>query len=480
MNKVLNYINGELVAPSTNQFKPGINPATGEVFYQVADSTEADVDTAVAAAQRAFPAWRDLPVEKKSAILNRLAHLIEENLERLAQAECDDNGKPLALAKSMDIPRSAKNFEFYASCCSQFSSESHHMPGNAMNYTLRQPLGVVACISPWNLPLYLLTWKIAPALAAGNCVVAKPAQITPLTAMMLGELCQQAGFPAGVLNIVQGSGSVVGAALCKHPDIAAVSFTGGTDAGRQVSQALAPQFKKVSLELGGKNPAMIFADCDFEKMLETTVKSSFANQGQVCLCTSRILVERSIYDKFCDAFVAKVKALRVGDPHLEDTNLGALISKDHMEAVLKYIALAKTEGGKVLTGGEQIQIPGRCQNGSFVSPTVLTNLSSKTRINQEEIFGPVTAIIPFSNEEEALAIANDSAYGLAATLWTQDITRAHRLARTIQSGIVWINCWLLRDLRTPFGGMKDSGLGREGGVEAMRFFTEPRNICVKL
>jgi aminomuconate-semialdehyde/2-hydroxymuconate-6-semialdehyde dehydrogenase len=479
MHYLRNYINGELIAPNKQQYLDCYEPANGQVYAQVPHSDVKDIELAVEAAKKAFPAWAKTSLDERHALLMRLSRLIDENLEKLARAESTDNGKPVWLATAVDIPRASSNFRFFATALMQFASESHEMSGLAINYTLRQPLGVVACISPWNLPLYLFTWKIAPALATGNCVVAKPSEVTPMTAYLLSELAIEAGFPPGVLNIVHGDGPQTGSALTTHPDIKAISFTGGTQTGATIARLAAPQFKKLSLELGGKNPNIVFADCNYEDMLATSVRSSFANQGEICLCGSRIFVERSIYKRFRRDFVERVKALEVGDPHAGDSKLGAIVSEAHMHKILSYIELAQSEGGQILCGGNRVYPAGRCETGWFIEPTVLDGLDHLCRTNQEEIFGPVVSLMPFDTEEEVLSYANSTPYGLAATLWTQNLDRAHRMAAQIQSGIVWINCWLLRDLRTPFGGMKQSGVGREGGWEAMRFFTEPKNICIK-
>ncbi|MFN7793786.1 MAG: aldehyde dehydrogenase, partial [Cyclobacteriaceae bacterium] len=378
------------------------------------------------------------------------------------------------------IPRASANMRFYATASMHVSSESHLMVGEAINFTTRTPLGVAGCISPWNLPLYLFTWKIAPALAAGCTVVAKPSELTPMTAFLFSEVCIEAGLPAGVLNIVHGLGSKVGQAIVEHPNVAVISFTGGTVTGKTIAATAAPMFKKLSLELGGKNPNIIFADCDFEEAISTSIQSSFSNQGEICLCGSRILVERSLYQRFVTEFVSRVKTLVVGDPLEEQTRLGALVSEGHLKKVMSYIDLAKQEGGQIECGGVQVKLSGRCADGYFVSPTVITGLDQQCRTNQEEIFGPVVTIMPFNTEDEAIAFANATAYGLSATVWTENLKRAHRVANQLKSGIIWINCWLLRDLRTPFGGMKQSGVGREGGWEAMKFFTEAKNVCVKL
>jgi aminomuconate-semialdehyde/2-hydroxymuconate-6-semialdehyde dehydrogenase len=478
--QILNYIDGVLVAPESGQYLDNINPATGDVYGKIPLSNSVDVEQAVQAAANAFPAWRSLPAEKRFTYLLAIADQIDARASELAMAETQDNGKPLWLSKAVDIPRASSNFRFFATGVLHQASESHATDQTAIHYTLRQPLGVVACISPWNLPLYLFTWKIAPALAAGNCVVAKPSEVTPATAFLLSQICIDCGLPAGVLNIIYGTGPDTGKALVAHPKVKAISFTGSTRAGAEIASIAAPQFKKLSLELGGKNPNIIFADCDWEKMLQTTVQSSFSNQGQICLCGSRILVERSIYDRFKEAFVAKAAALQVGDPLEPSSRLGAIVSKAHYDKILACIALAKEEGGRVLTGGSAVQLEGRCAQGYFIAPTVIEGLGPACKTNQEEIFGPVVTLQPFDTEAEALALANDSSYGLSATIWTQDITRGHRLAAQLESGIVWVNCWLLRDLRTPFGGVKNSGVGREGGWEAIRFFTEPKNVSIQL
>ena len=480
MEKIKNYINGEMVEPISNTYIDNYNPSIGEVYSLIPDSDEKDVDLATKAAQAAFPEWSKTPKEKRARILQKLARLIEENLDRFAEAESRDNGKPLKLAKTVDIPRAASNFNFYATGVLHYASESHAMEDMAINYTLREPIGVCGCISPWNLPLYLFSWKIAPALAIGNTVVAKPSEVTPYTAYLLSELCIEAGLPKGVLNIVHGLGHKVGAAITKHPDIPVISFTGGTITGAEIIKTAGPMFKKLSLELGGKNPNIIFDDCDFDKALKTTVHSSFANQGQICLCGSRIFVQRGIYEKFKTAFVEKVKQLKVGNPFDADSNLGAVVSKSHMEKVLSYVELAKEEGGTVLTGGNQVHLDGELSSGYYLEPTIIEGLSFDCRTNQEEIFGPVVTIMPFDTEEEVLMMANSTKYGLASTVWTQDITKAHNVAAKLHSGIVWVNCWLLRDLRTPFGGVKNSGVGREGGFNAFEFFTEPKNVCIKL
>ena len=480
MEKSLNYINGQFQEPRSRKFIENVNPALGTSYSLVPDSDAQDVADAVQVAKQAFLLWSATPVSKRSAILLRIADLIEQDLETLARAESIDNGKPLKLARVVDIPRAAANMRFYGTGILHFASESHHMDGEALNYTTCMPIGVAGCISPWNLPLYLFTWKIAPALAAGCTVVAKPSELTPMTAFLFTKLCAEAGLPPGVLNVVHGLGSKVGQAITEHPDVPVISFTGGTVTGKTIAAKAAPMFKKLSLELGGKNPNIIFADCDFEQAVATTVHSSFSNQGEICLCGSRILVERSIYDKFIDAFIKRVKELRVGDPLDEGTKVGALVSEAHMNKVLSYIELAKQEGGTIIHGGNRVKVDGRCEHGFFVEPTIITGLDQKCRTNQEEIFGPVVTIMPFDSQGEAVEAANSTQYGLSATIWTENLKRAHHVASVLKSGIVWINCWLVRDLRTPFGGMKQSGVGREGGWDALKFFTEQKNVCVKL
>jgi aminomuconate-semialdehyde/2-hydroxymuconate-6-semialdehyde dehydrogenase len=476
-----NYIGGNLIAPLSGNFIDNVNPATGQVYGQIPDSTIKDVNAAVSAAKKIFPVWSTTPVEERFKILNRIAELIDENLEELALAETNDNGKPLWLSKEVDIPRASANFRFFATGIMHFATESHNMEDKAVNYTLRQPIGIVGCISPWNLPLYLFTWKIAPALAAGNCVIGKPSEVTPVTAFLLAKICKEAGLPAGVLNILHGTGHSTGEAIVSHPEIKAISFTGSTRAGERIASIAAPKFKKLSLELGGKNPTIIFADCDWKNMLFNTIRSSFGNQGQICLCGSRILIEETVYEKFKTDFINWVKeGLTVGDPLSEHTKQGAISSKVHFEKILRCIDTAKQEGGKIICGGQAVHVEGRCANGYFIQPTIIEGLGPDCPTNQEEIFGPVVTLQSFKTEEEALHLANATHYGLAATIWTQDITRANRLAAKVESGIIWINCWLLRDLRTPFGGMKNSGVGREGGWEALRFFTEAKNVCIQL
>ena len=479
MEKLQNFINGTYVPPKNGQYIDNYEPATGQVYALIPDSDEEDVLDAVDAAEKAFPIWSKMSIEERSKILVRLSEGIENNMNEFVQAESRDNGKPVSLAAHVDIPRAVSNFHFFATAITHFASESHLMEGVGINVTTRKPIGIVGCISPWNLPLYLFSWKIAPALAAGNCVIAKPSEITPYTAYLLGKIAQEAGMPAGVLNILHGTGPKVGDAIVKHPKIKAISFTGGTKTGEYIARTAGPMFKKLSLELGGKNPNIIFADCDFDDMLSTTIRSSFANQGQICLCGSRIFVERPIYEKFKEAFVAKVSKSKVSFPTDPEAKLGAIVSESHMEKILSYIELAKQEGGTILTGGKRVHLAAPYDQGYYIEPTIIEGLSYDCRTNQEEIFGPVVTITPFDTEEEALMMANSTEYGLAGTIWTSNLKRAHRVADELQSGIVWVNAWLVRDLRTPFGGVKASGVGREGGWEALRFFTEAKNIFIK-
>lgn len=479
MQKIENYIGGKLLAPHSGQYLDNIEPATGEVYSLIPDSQEEDLALAVAAAAQAKIEWANTSSEKRAALLCELADLIDANADELAKAEAIDNGKAISFAKDVDIYRSAANIRFFAHACTQFASESHAMENTAINYTLRDPIGIVGCISPWNFPLYLFTWKIAPALAAGNVVIAKPSEITPMTAYLFSKLCIEAGLPAGVLNILHGTGPNIGGPITTHKKIKAISFTGGSATGAHITKATAGMFKKLSLELGGKNPTLVFADCDFEQTVKEVVRAAFSNQGQICLCGSRIYVERPIYEKFKQAFIERVQTLTIGDPLESATKHGATVSKLHMEKVLSYIELAQQEGGTILTGGKRHQLTGRCKNGYFIEPTVIEGLDNSCRTNQEEIFGPVCTIMPFDSDEEALELANGTQFGLASSVWTNDLKRAHNVAKQIEAGIVWINCWLLRDLRTPFGGVKSSGVGREGGLEALRFFTEPKNVCIR-
>ncbi len=478
--KILNFIGGEFSGAASGRRLDDIDPAVGKPYCHLPDSDSRDAEQAVRAAAKAFPAWAATPAAERSRLLLKIADLIEKNLESLAMAECVDTGKPLSLARGMDIPRAAANFRFFATAVLHWRSEAHATDAAALNYTLRQPRGVAGLISPWNLPLYLLSWKIAPALATGNTAVAKPSELAPMTAHRLALLCREAGLPPGVLNIVHGLGSKVGAAIVSHPAVPAISFTGGTVTGAEIARSAGPLFKKLSLELGGKNPNIVFADADMDEAIPASLRSAFTNQGQVCLSGSRILVERRVYPEFLRRLTAMVRKVRLGDPRSADTEQGALISEGHLNKVRSYLELARKEGGKIVCGGSAVALKGRCRGGYFHQPTIVTGLAPNSRVNQEEIFGPVATVTPFSSDQEAVSLANSTAFGLAASVWTRDLKRAHRVAERLESGTVWVNCWLLRDLRVPFGGVKSSGVGREGGEEALRFFTEAKNVCVKV
>jgi len=478
---IKNFINNNEHIPLSGLWLDNYEPASGQVYGQIPNSNEDDVEKAYQAANAAFKGWSTTSIDERSRIMLRIADLIEENLEQLAAAESRDNGKPLWLATAVDIPRASSNFRFYGNAITQYSSDAHETVGrNTMNFTMRKPIGVVGCISPWNLPLYLFSWKIAPAIAAGNCVVAKPSEVTPATAFLLGKIVEKAGLPAGVLNIVHGLGGSCGQAIVAHPGIKAISFTGGTTTGEHIARTAAPMFKKLSLELGGKNPNIIFTDCDYDKMLSTTLRSSFANQGQICLCGSRIFVQESIYNKFKTDFITRVQQLKVGHPNESSTKVGAVVSAAHRDKIVEYIAFAKAnpEEYTLLSGGNSVLVQGH-EDGYYLEPTVIEVQSNDCKLNQEEIFGPVVTIMPFKDEAHALELANGTRYGLSATLWTSDLSRTMRMSNEIEAGIVWVNTWLNRDLRTPFGGVKDSGVGREGGFEALNFFTEPKNICIE-
>lgn len=479
MEYLKNFINGAYIEPVDGSYMDNIEPATGQVYSQIPCSNEKDLTLAVQAAEAAFPLWSGLSNQERSRILMRMAQGIEARMSEFVKAESRDNGKPENLAAHVDIPRAVSNFHFFATAVEHFASESHYMEQVGINFTTRRPLGIVGCISPWNLPLYLFSWKIAPALATGNCVIAKPSEITPYTAYLLGSVAREAGLPPGVLNILQGKGTEIGNAMITHPKIKALSFTGGTTTGAHIARTAAPLFKKLSLELGGKNPTIVFKDVDIQSTIKEVFKSSFSNQGQICLCGSRIFIQEDIFEAFTEAFVARVATAKVSYPTDPSAQMGAVVSKEHMEKILNHIDIAKSEGGKILTGGERILLPSPYESGFYIAPTVITGLTNQCRTNQEEIFGPVVTLMPFKDENEVLAMANDSKYGLAASVWTKDLNLAHRMADRLETGIVWVNSWLIRDLRTPFGGMKDSGVGREGGWEALRFFTEPKNIFIK-
>jgi aminomuconate-semialdehyde/2-hydroxymuconate-6-semialdehyde dehydrogenase len=481
VSRVGNFVDGEVVGPGGGVYFEDVDPATGRVCGEVPDSDEGDIRGAVEAAGRAFEGWSRTPAAERSRILLRVAELIEENLDELALTETTDTGKPLALARNVDIPRAAANFRFFATAILHTKTEAHQTDGRALNFTLRAPRGVAGLISPWNLPLYLFSWKIAPALATGNTAVGKPSELTPLTAHRLGELCLEAGLPPGVFNIVHGRGEKAGAALVRHPDVPTISFTGGTDTGALIARTAGPMFKRLALECGGKNPTIVFGDADLGEAVSQSVRAAFSNQGEICLCGSRVLVEQTVYERFVGDFVNAVRKLRIGDPLETTTDIGALISAEHLAKVESYVELARAEGGTVHCGGARPPtVNDRCREGFFLEPTVITGLDAACRTNREEIFGPVVTVMPFRDAEEAVALANSTPFGLSSSVWTGDLDRAHHVAGRLACGTVWINCWMLRDLRVPFGGAKHSGLGREGGEEAIRFFTEPKNVCIKL
>ena len=474
----LHFINGEYVPSLSGKVKDNINPATEEVISQISQGGQEEVNEAVAAAKKALKGpWKKFTLDERIAVIRKIGDIILERKDELARLESLDTGKPIWLSTAVDISRSAFNFHFFADYLRSVGTEAYETDDVAINYSVRRPVGVVGIISPWNLPLLLMTWKLAPALAAGNTVVVKPASLTPTTATIIGEICKEAGVPDGVVNIVNGSGSVVGTGLTEHKDVDAITFTGETSTGQTIMAAGAKTLKKLSYELGGKNPNIIFADADLDEVIDTTLKSSFINQGEVCLCGSRIYVERSAYDEFIEKFVARTKELVVGDPFDPETKVGALVGKDHYERVLSYIELAKEEGGEILTGGKR---PEGLDKGYFLEPTIIVGLDRHCRVVNEEIFGPVVTVIPFDTEEEVLDQVNDTDYGLSASIWTNDIRRGHRMAKEVEAGIIWVNTWFLRDLRTPFGGMKSSGIGREGGIHSFEFYSELSNVCIKL
>jgi len=478
MLKLSNYINGEFLPPLNKKYINNYSPTDGKVYSLIPDSQESDVTIAVDAAKNSFSSWGRSKKEHRYEWMMKLADAVDKNAKKLIEAESFDNGKPEWLAKTVDIPRCSANIRFFATAILHFDSDSHDMDGAALNYTLKQPIGVAGCISPWNLPLYLLTWKIAPAIAAGNTVVAKPSEVTPYTAYLFSKICDDIGFPPGVINIVHGHGNTAGHAIVQKSDV--VSFTGGTETGKIIAASAASQFKKYSLELGGKNPMVIFEGCDLDLAVETAVKAAFLNQGQICLCGSRIFIENSLYARFKELFIEKTKKLRVGDPKNMKSNLGAIVSKQHLESILTKIESAKNDGGNIILGGKQIFLDGDLSGGYYMLPTIIENTKNTDEINQKEVFGPVATILPFSSEKEVVNLCNDVGYGLSASIFCNNISKAHRVAAAIDAGVIWINTWLLRDLRIPFGGMKHSGFGREGGKHSLEFFTETKNVCVKI
>ena len=479
--KLANYIGGKATAPKNGLYLDNYEPATGKVYCQVPDSDEEDINLAVSAAKEIFPWWSKRTPEQRSQVLLSIADRLELAADDLARAETRDQGKILAQSREIEIPRAIYNFRYFATKILHTGSQAHNSERlGALSYTHRSPIGVAGLISPWNLPLYLLTWKIAPALACGNTVVCKPSELTPMTAFLLGELLNEAGVPHGVVNIVFGTGHKAGAALTAHPEVPLLSFTGGTATGRKVMEAAIPKIKKTSLELGGKNAALIFADCNLSEAAISSVRAAFQNQGEICLCNSRILVEEKVYEAFVEKFIGTASLIRPGNPEDKEIQMGPLVSKDHRNKVQSYIELAKTEGGTIRLGGKVPNLPAPYNEGYFLEPTVITGLTPNCRVMKEEIFGPVVSIVPFKDEKEAIAIANSVEYGLSASVWTNDVSRANRVAQSLQVGTVWVNSWMLRDLAMPFGGSKFSGLGREGGEHSLDFFSETKTICLKI
>ena len=479
MIKIKNYINGSLSNRKSINNIEVFNPALGKVYATCPDSDTKDLNQALNSAKKAFPLWSNISYKKRAQYLFKISDLLEKNLDKFSEFESMDNGKPLLLSKNLDIPRAIENLNFFGEIVNSNTSDSFYMENIGLNYTLKKPIGVVGTISPWNLPLYLFTWKIAPALVSGNCVVAKPSEVTPMTAYLFSEICIEAKLPNGVLNILHGKGSSIGSKIVKNKDVKAISFTGGTQTGKLISVECAKSFKKLNLEMGGKNPVLIFDDCDYKKMIKSVIKSSFLNQGQICLAGSRIYVQKKMYNRFKKDFINEVKKIKTGNPLNKDSDQGAIVSENHLNKISSYINIAKKEGCEILVGGNQIIMDDKCKCGWFFEPTVIENFKNNSRTNQEEIFGPVVTLNSFDSEQDAINLANDSDYGLASIIWTTNINKAHRVADSIKSGIVWINCWLERDLRTPFGGMKNSGYGKEGGMHALNFFTEEKNVCIK-
>ncbi len=476
MIKVQNYVNGNFV--STEETIEDINPATGKIIANIPRSKPDDVQKAVLAADKAREYWSNLNLEDRRVWLEKIADALESRAEEIAKLESLDTGKPIKLARAVDASRSVANFRFFAEFSKDFVGEKFEMD-DATNHVIYKPVGVAGLITPWNLPLYLLSWKIAPAIVMGNTVVAKPSELTPLTANLLAEVIHEIGLPQGVVNIVHGLGHEAGQTIVSHPKVNLISFTGGTNTGKKVAETAAPMFKKLSLELGGKNATIVLDDVNIDSAIPEIARSGFLNQGQVCLCGSRILISHKIWDEFVEKFVTYIKSMKVGDPSLNDSDLGALVSFSHRDKVESYIHLAQREGGKILCGGKIPNLDSPFDKGAFLEPTVVSNLDYQSRTSNEEIFGPVVTLHQFKTDDEAIEMANCTDYGLAGSVWTSDSTRGKELAEKIETGMVWVNTWLHRDLRVPFGGVKDSGVGTEGGRWSLSFFSQPVNICVK-
>lgn len=479
MNNIVNFINGEYIEPLENKYIDNYNPAFGEIYSKVADSNSKDLELAFKSAKEAFKIWSNTTTQVRAEYLYKIADILESKIDEFALAESIDQGKPVSLAKSMDITRSIHNFRFFAGAILHNEETSNQFNNNFLNYTSRKPLGVVGLISPWNLPLYLLTWKIAPAIACGNTVICKPSEFTSMTAYMLGDVLNKAGLPKGVCNILMGTGANIGKEIVSHSKIPAISFTGGTATGKIISSITAPYFKKLSLELGGKNPNIIFDDVNLDECVNTTIRSSFLNQGEICLCGSRVFVQDKIYDEFLDKFLESTKKLIIGDPLDSKTNIGAIVSEQHLSKIKSYIALVEKENNKILYGVSRPILENKFSKGYFINPTIIETYNNKCQIMQEEIFGPVVTITKFKEESEVIDMANDIDYGLSATIWTENLSKAHRVSNSLDCGTVWVNNWMTRDLRVPFGGVKNSGIGREGGKYSIDFYTEVKNICIK-
>lgn len=485
MNKVQHYINGQFMDSQCGEFFDNYNPATAELISKVALGREPEVDAAVAAAKAALTGeWGQMKLNDRIALMYELANEMDRRFDDFLEAECLDTGKPYSIARHIDIPRGAANFKVFADTMKSVADEAYRMDTpdgkTAMNYSMRKPKGVIAVISPWNLPLLLMTWKVGPALACGNTVVVKPSQVTPTTTSLLGEVMSKVGVPNGAYNVVQGKGSITGNLLTAHQDIDAITFTGETKTGEMIMNACSKGVRDVSLELGGKNPAIIFGDCDMEKAVAETTRSAFANSGQVCLGTERVYVQRPIFDEFLAKLKASAEKLKVGVQHDESVDMGPVVSAAHRDKVLEFYDIAKKEGANVVLGGGAPKMEGDLKNGFFVEPTIWTGLPETATVVKEEVFGPCCHVQPFDTEEEVIKMANDTQYGLASTVFTENLDKAHRVASQIDSGIVWVNSWFLRDLRTPFGGMKGSGIGREGGHHSLEFYTELKNVCIKM